>query len=82
MKRTESIYGERVRLRIVDADVVARMSATLHGQTDETLMPQFGISYNTWRKVRAGEPIRGSVADRLEQRVRETAVRDPERCVA
>ncbi|WP_034159522.1 hypothetical protein [Sphingomonas sp. ERG5] len=60
----------RASLRIVDAKVVTLMSAHLVGQTDEKLMPQFGISYNTWRKVRAGEPIRRSVAERLEQRLR------------
>ena len=31
---------------------------------------QFGISYNTWCKVRSGNPIRRSVADRLEARIR------------
>lgn len=69
MKTDECRQQVNTSLRAVDAGIVARMSATLEGQTDETLMPQFGISYNTWRKVRAGEPIRRSVADRLEQRV-------------
>jgi hypothetical protein len=69
MKSNETNQRGKATLRAVDAGIVARMLATLDGQTDETLMPQFGISYNTWRKVRAGEPIRRSVADRLEQRV-------------
>lgn len=69
MNSNECSQQGKATLRPVDAGIVARMLATLEGQTDETLMPQFGISYNTWRKVRAGEPIRRSVADRLEQRV-------------
>lgn len=69
MKTEECSQQGNASLRAVDAGIVARMAATMQGQTDETLMPQFGISYNTWRKVRAGEPIRRSVADRLEQRV-------------
>ncbi|WP_343517663.1 hypothetical protein [Sphingomonas sp.] len=73
MKSNESSQQGRAALRAVDAGIVARMSATLEGQTDETLMPQFGISYNTWRKVRAGQPIRRSVADRLEQRVHQAS---------
>lgn len=62
-------------MRPVSSDVVDRMLAGLPGQTDQVLMGRFGISYNTWRKVRAGEPIRHSVAERLELRV--TADADP-----
>lgn len=32
-------------------------------------MAQFGISYNTWRKVKSGQAIRRSVAERLEHRI-------------
>ena len=39
-------------------------------QTDEGLNEQFGLSYNTWRKIRSGLPIRASVAERVELRVR------------
>jgi hypothetical protein len=56
-------------MRCVEGAVVTRMLADLPGETDRVLMDRFGISYNTWRKVRAGEPVRSSVADRLEQRV-------------
>lgn len=58
-----------VAMRCVAPAVVVRMRADLPGETDGVLMQRFGISYNTWRKVRAGEPIRRSVADRLEQRM-------------
>lgn len=56
--------------RPVDSAIVRRMIAQVSGQTDETLTRQFGISYNTWRKIRSGAAIRLSVADRLERRVR------------
>ena len=39
------------------------------GRTDRVLMDHFGISYNTFRKIEAGERIRGSVAFRLENRL-------------
>ena len=32
-------------------------------------MQRFGISYNTLRKIEAGDPIRRSVAARLEDRL-------------
>lgn len=59
-----------IPLRCVDPMIVNRMMAQLSGETDEALMRDFGISYNTWRKVRTGSPIRRSVAERLERRVR------------
>ncbi len=60
----------RPNMRNVDDYIAQAMQHILDGQTDEKLMPQFGISYNTWRKVRAGMPIRSSVATRLERKVR------------
>lgn len=56
-------------MRPVPQHVVDHMVAGMRGQTSDVLMMQFGISYNTWRKIRAGDPIRDSVAQRLEQRV-------------
>ena len=55
--------------RPIDPAVVRFMTSIVEGQTDECLNAQFGISYNTWRKLRKGEPIRASLADRLEHRV-------------
>jgi uncharacterized protein (UPF0210 family) len=55
--------------RRVDPDIVRKMLENLPGQTDPVLMSHFGISYNTFRKIRAGEAIRRSVADRLEKRL-------------
>lgn len=61
--------GGKAGMRPVDAQAVSLMKRQIAGQTDEVLMRQFGISYNTWRKVREGQPIRRSVADRLESRL-------------
>lgn len=46
------------------------MKAIVSCQTDEGLTEQFGLSYNTWRKIRSGLPIRASVAERVELRMR------------
>lgn len=59
-----------IALRQVAPDVVHKMLNNLPGQTDFILMSHFGISYNTFRKIRSGEPVRCSVADRLEKRLR------------
>lgn len=56
-------------MRPVPQNVVDHMLAGMRGQTSDVLMMQYGISYNTWRKIRAGHPIRNSVAERLELRV-------------
>jgi len=63
--------GAKAGMRPVDEKAVSLMRREIAGQTDEVLMRQFGISYNTWRKVRDGEPIRRSVAERLESRLAE-----------
>ena len=59
-------------LKIVPRDIVETMRIGLAGQTNAALMPRYGISYNTWRKVQVGDAIRRSVAERLEQRLRDT----------
>lgn len=58
--------------RVVPPDLVERMAQRLSRQSRDELMDRYGISYNTWRKLRAGDPIRASVAERLEQRVRQS----------
>ncbi len=66
-------YVQRPRaiaLRQVAPDTVHKMLENLPGQTDAVLMSSFGISYNTFRKIKSGEAIRCSVADRLESRLR------------
>lgn len=59
-------------LKVVSCDIVETIRIGLAGQTNAALMPRYGISYNTWRKVQVGDAIRRSVAERLEQRLRDT----------
>ncbi|MGR6330037.1 hypothetical protein ACU5AX_13300 [Sphingomonas sp. XXL09] len=51
-------------------EIVKHIVTHCPGRTDETLQPRFGISYNTWRKIVAGEPIRATVAARLIDRIK------------
>lgn len=55
--------------RPVDPLLVDRLQAMVDRRTDAALTEQFGISYNTWRKLIAGEPIRASVLTRLQARI-------------
>lgn len=64
-----------IGMRPVQRQVLDHMLAEMRGQTSDVLMMQYGISYNTWRKIRAGDPIRNSVAERLEQRVFDGIIR-------
>ena len=50
-------------------EIVDHIVAQCPGRTDEALQPRFGISYNTWRKIAAGEPNRATVAARLIERI-------------
>lgn len=63
-------------MKVVPSDIVETMRAGLAGQTTAMLMPRYGISYNTWRKVQVGDAIRRSVAERLEQRLRDGGAPD------
>lgn len=53
----------------VDPHLVDRLQAMVTDRTDEALMERFGISYNTWRKLIAGRPVRASLLCRLQARV-------------
>jgi len=53
-----------------DPSLFDRMGRLVASQTDASLRDRFGISYHTWRKLRAGEPVRTSLIERLESRVR------------
>jgi hypothetical protein len=53
----------------VDGMSIDRMTRALPAQTDACLMHTFGISLNTWNKLKKGEPIRKSVATRLIERL-------------
>ena len=56
-------------LKVVPHHIVVAIRIGLVGQTHAALMPRYGISYNTWRKVQVGDAIRRSVAERLERRL-------------
>ena len=65
---TLSERGQRAMLLIPEA-TVRRMRDELRAQTPDCITSTFGISMNTWTKVRDGQPIRRSVAERLMQRL-------------
>jgi hypothetical protein len=53
----------------LEEEMILQMQRLATGRTDEALNARFGISYNTWRKLLAGQPIRPSLADRLKGRI-------------
>ena len=57
------------RLKKISPHTVNLMQSESFVLTDESLNDVFGISYNTWRKILRGDPVRSSLADRLERRV-------------
>jgi hypothetical protein len=57
--------------RLPDLSLFERMAPLVVSQTDHSLAERFGISYNTWRKLKQGHPIRASLIERLERRVRD-----------
>ncbi|MES2496078.1 MAG: hypothetical protein V4618_08190 [Pseudomonadota bacterium] len=59
----------RPRAYVVDHSLVREMMQRCVSQTPSSLSDQFGISWNTWSKLRKGQPIRCSVALRLVSRV-------------
>jgi hypothetical protein len=61
--------SSRQKMRVVDVELVETMTRALGNRPASTVMEFFGISVNSWNKIRQGEPIRLSVADRLEARI-------------
>lgn len=53
----------------LEEDFISSMQRLATGRTDEALNERFGISYNSWRKLLAGKPIRPSLANRLKVRI-------------
>ena len=45
------------------------------------IMQTLGISWNSWTKIAAGNPVRRSVAERFRDRVRQTVPIDPDTCL-
>lgn len=67
-----NVQEERVQRgqTVLDPMLIERMKALVANRTRESLHDRFGISYNTWRKVIAGDPVRSSLAVRLQERIR------------
>jgi hypothetical protein len=59
----------RSQLYYIDPDLIRNARDRLRAQTADCVMETFGISVNTWVKMRDGKPIRASVAERFIQRV-------------
>lgn len=62
--------GPRKGQTLLDPAVIERMKMLVESRTRTSLNDRFGISYNTWRKLIAGDPVRTSLAERLQQRIR------------
>ena len=58
----------------VEPRVVEKMRSIIHCQKPEVIQSHFGIGLNTWVKLREGQAIRHSVAQRLLQRLQRDAV--------
>ena len=54
----------------ISRNIVEKMDLELRAQTAECVMDTFGISVNTWVKIKRGEPIRRSVGHRLVARLK------------
>ena len=54
----------------VDRRLVERMARRLPAQTAPCVMETFGISINSWVKLREDQPVRRSLAERLVCRLR------------
>lgn len=63
------IHTDNPRLSFVNPSFVETLNGRLRAQTAECVMETFGISVNTWLKMRKGMAIRKSVAERLVRRM-------------
>ena len=66
--RASKDMSARQGLRPIETDLRQAMQRLATGRTDEKLNERFGISYNSWRKIMAGQPVRISLAKRLAAR--------------
>lgn len=67
--RVSKGMGARQELRPIEPNLRHAMQRLVTGRTDEKLNERFGISYNSWRKIMAGQPVRISLAKRLAERI-------------
>ncbi|MGK2909152.1 MAG: hypothetical protein ACSLE1_05045 [Sphingobium sp.] len=77
MQHTSSSNGSSNSVHL-EQEMILQMQRLATGRTDEALNARFGISYNTWRKLLAGQPIRISLADRLKGRIAALQATDPQ----
>lgn len=61
---------------IPGAHVIAELRRHVTNKTDEALNERFGISYNTWKKLIAGNAVGTSLLIRLERRLGLEAIND------
>lgn len=54
---------------LADRRIISKLLEDAPSKTDESLNNRFGISYNTWRRLMAGQPVRTSLLIRLERRL-------------
>lgn len=66
--RNDRKISRNINLSQLDPAFVAELRNHLPVQTAECIQSAFGISANTWVKLRKGMPIRQSVAKRLMSR--------------
>lgn len=59
-----------VNLVHIEPSMVEKMSSAVTCQKREVIQERFGISVNTWVKIREGQAIRRSVALRLVERLK------------
>ena len=64
-----NIRAPRKGFSVAGEPVIAKLLENVGNKTDEDLNDRFGISYNTWRKLMAGQPVRESLLSRLEHRL-------------
>lgn len=61
------------RMTVIDRSVVQRMETMVNCHKADVIQHHFGISLNTWAKLRKGMAIRNSVAERLVSRLTQVA---------
>jgi hypothetical protein len=60
--------GMKVGMMIrLDNEIAEQILTNCTARTDKAVRDQLGISYNTLRKIERGEPIRRSLALRLQE---------------
>ncbi|RJG51731.1 hypothetical protein D0Z70_22900 [Sphingobium terrigena] len=65
----QTALHEAPAMLTIDPDLVAAMRQALPPGHPSRVMQAYGISWNTWNKLRDHQPIRRSVAKRLLERI-------------